>query len=179
MRVGDYILTSRGIEFWPLDPRIEEISVSDIAHALSLTCRANGHYKNFYSVGQHSIYCAQEAKLRGYSKRVQLACLLHDGSEAYISDITRPVKKQLDNYIKIEEKLQKVVYEAFGLGDLTDEELELVKIIDDAMLKYEMENLLNYSGIEAEDVKGEYNLGLIMMNEIEAEFINLAKELQV
>ncbi|MGL4107211.1 phosphohydrolase [Clostridium sp. LP20] len=179
MRLGDYILTATGIEFWPLDPRVKEISIRDIGHALSLTCRANGHYKNFYSVGQHSIYCAQEAKLRGYSKRVQLACLLHDGSEAYISDITRPVKKQLDSYIKIEEKLQKAVYEAFRLSDLTDEELELVKIIDDAMLKYEMENLLNYSGIEAEDIKGEYNLGLLMMNEVEEEFIELAEELQL
>ena len=38
--------------------------------------------KHFYSVAQHSIACAEEAKARGYSARVQLGCLLHDASEA-------------------------------------------------------------------------------------------------
>lgn len=179
MRVGNFIKTTTGIKFWPLDPKIEEISIKDIGHALSLTCRANGHYKNFYSVAQHSIYCGMEAKNRGYSRRVQLACLLHDASEAYISDITRPVKHELGNYIEIEEKLQSEVYKAFGLEDLTEEELNKVRIIDDAMLKYEMEMLLDYFEIDAEELTERYNLDFIAMNEIEEQFISMVEELKI
>ena len=69
--------------FDPLHPNTDLIDIEDIAHALSMLCRANGHFKSFYSVGQHCINCAKEAKARGYSSFVQLACLLHDASEAY------------------------------------------------------------------------------------------------
>lgn len=52
-----------------------------------------------------NINCCKEAKSRGYSERVQLACLLHDASESYISDITRPVKCNLPEYDVMENKL--------------------------------------------------------------------------
>src|SRR5690625_1800702 len=110
------IITYTGISFDPLNPEVNKVSITDIGHALSMICRANGHYRNFYSVAQHSLNCAKEAKKRGYSVKVQLGCLLHDASEAYISDVTRPVKKQLKNYLKIEEKLQNIIYQAYGLS---------------------------------------------------------------
>lgn len=81
MRKGKFINTYSKTRFWPLDPRIEEIQTVDIAHALSILCRVNGHYSHFYSVAQHSIYCAYEARNRRFSKIIQLACLLHDASE--------------------------------------------------------------------------------------------------
>ena len=72
-----YILTYTKTEFYPLEPKIEDINITDISHALSLLCRANGHFKHFYSVGLHSINCAYEAMARGYSNNVILGCLLH------------------------------------------------------------------------------------------------------
>ena len=47
---------------------------------------------------------------------------MHDASESYISDLTRPIKAQLSEYFAIEETLQKLIYEKFGQGDLTEEE---------------------------------------------------------
>ena len=178
MRKGDYIYTYSEKEFWPLDPIIDEISINDIGHALSLLCRGNGHVKHFYSVAQHSIACAKEAKLRNYSRRVQLACLLHDASEAYLSDITRPVKKQLSRYIEIEEILQNKIYEKFNLHNLSPEELMQIKLVDDAMLKYEMKELMNYTEIIAENIIGEYDLCFKNMTDVENEFISLAHNLQ-
>ena len=104
------IKTYSGIMFDPLEPNSDLIQIEDIAHALSMLCRANGHFKSFYSVGQHCINCAEEAAVRGYSARVQLGCLLHDGSEAYLSDVTRPVKKALPKYLEIEEPLQNSIW---------------------------------------------------------------------
>lgn len=62
MRVGNNIYTYSEVDFYPLDPKKEEVKIEDIAHALSLICRGNGHLKHFYSVGQHCINCTLEAK---------------------------------------------------------------------------------------------------------------------
>lgn len=133
----------------PADPKAEDICIEDIAHALSLMTRANGHLKTFYSVAQHSLNCANEAYARGYSDRVRLACLLHDSSEAYLSDLTRPVKIHLPGYMILEERLQNLVWEVFGLSDLTAEEAEQVKEIDDALLYHEFLVLHNHKVFEA------------------------------
>ena len=146
---------------------------------MSLTCRGNGHTNHFYSVAQHSINCAKEAKVRGYSSRVQLACLLHDASEAYLSDITRPVKKELKEYLIIEDKLQNAIYKKYGIGDLTEEELNLIKSVDDSMLKYEMKYLMNFHEIVGEDLVGNYSLDFVLMNEVEREFLELFDEIKI
>lgn len=177
MRKGNFINTYSKIKFWPLDPKAEEIKSVDIAHALSMLCRANGHFSNFYSVAQHSINCFLEAKNRGLSNRVQLACLIHDASEAYISDITRPVKKLLNEYLEIESKLQDAIYEAYSLTNLTDGELRLIKEIDDAMLNYEMKMLLGVSGINNLILTKKYNLDFRNMEEVKKEFITTLDEL--
>lgn len=45
--MGDYITTYTGIHFEPANPDPEMIQIEDIAHALSLICRGNGHVKTF------------------------------------------------------------------------------------------------------------------------------------
>lgn len=131
------IKTFSGIMFDPMAPQQENIHIRDIAHALSMLCRANGHFKSFYSVGQHCLNCVQEAAARGYSLRVQLGCLLHDGSEAYVSDITRPVKQVLPMYLQIEEPLQAAIWDKWLTPKLTQEETRQIFEIDDDMLLHE------------------------------------------
>ena len=132
-----YITTFTKKHFDPRDADINDIDIKDIAHALSLLCRANGHFKHFYSVAQHSLNCAKEAKARGFSERVQLGCLLHDASEAYLSDVTRPIKSQLPQYLEIEEKLQNTIFDKWIKPSLTAEERKLVFEIDDEVLYHE------------------------------------------
>ncbi len=140
--MSDYILTYSKTKFYPLEPIKEDINIIDIAHALSLMTRANGHFKHFFSVAQHCVSCCIEAKQRGYSQRVQLGCLLHDASESYISDLTRPVKKNLSEYFNIEAKLQRIIYDRFGLGDLTEAEKLQISEVDDALLYCEFKELM-------------------------------------
>ena len=120
-----------------------DVYIEDIAHALSLLCRGGGQLSYFYSVGQHSLNCAAEAKARGWSERQQLACLLHDASEGYISDIIRPVKIYLSNYLEIESKIMGTILTHFGLDDLTEEESCRWKQIDDEILELELKTLLH------------------------------------
>lgn len=136
--MADYITTYSKIHFNPLEPKTEEICIRDIAHALSLTARANGHFPKFYSVGQHSIHCCEEAAARGCTKREQLACLLHDASEAYLADITRPVKGHLLEYRKIEKILQDRIFDKY-LGSLSEKEERLWRELDDTLLYYEFD----------------------------------------
>lgn len=137
------ILTHTRIMFDPVNPDPALIDIRDIAHALSMLCRANGHFPTFYSVGQHSINCFREAQARGYSRRVQLACLLHDGSEAYLADITRPVKKELPRYLEIEEHLQARIWEKFLGAPLSPEENSQVFEIDDSILCFEFLEMMD------------------------------------
>jgi len=135
------ITTYTGRCFDPTQAVAEDIRIRDIAHALSLMCRANGHFPHFYSVAQHCVNCVKEAKARGYSERVQLGCLLHDASEAYLSDITRPVKEWLPYYRKVERRLQNLIYEQWLSPLPTDAERELIAAVDDALLYYEFKEI--------------------------------------
>lgn len=137
-----YITTVTGKHFYPLNPNPHDIDIKDIAHALSLICRANGHFKYFYSVAQHSIACAEEAAERGYSLEVILGCLLHDASEAYLCDVTRPVKKHIPQYLRAEEKLQEVIWQRFIGRELTDAEQKQIFEIDDHILSMEFHLLM-------------------------------------
>lgn len=137
------IRTYTGIMFDPLNPDPELVNIEDIAHALSLLCRANGHFRTFYSVAQHSVNCMEEAKARGHSRKVQLACLLHDASEAYLSDVTRPVKQELPRYLEIEKPLQDLIWMKYLGSPLTQEEYAQVFAIDDAVLYHEFVALMD------------------------------------
>lgn len=139
----DCITTYTGIHFDPLAPTPERLEIRDIAHALSLLCRGNGHVQTFFSVGQHCIHCALEAQARGMSRRVVLACLLHDASEAYLSDVPRPFKKSLPAYRQLEDRLLAVIYQKYLGSALTAEEAAQVKQIDDDMLWYDLATLLH------------------------------------
>ena len=140
--MSSYITTSSKIHFTPVSPDPEQIVIRDIAHALSLMTRANGHFPEFYSVGQHCIHCYEEAVARKYSPFLCKACLLHDASEAYLADITRPVKQFLPGYLEIEKRLQDTIYEKF-LGRVpTETEQTAISSVDDTLLYYEFDHYM-------------------------------------
>lgn len=171
------ITTYTGKNFDPLDVDESLLDIKDIAHALSLMCRGNGHVQHFYSVAQHSLACAKEAKERGYSKEIILGCLFHDASEAYLSDVTRPIKKELTYYLEVEDVLQNIIWKHFINKILTKEDKKLIFEIDDEMLSLELKELLN------EEINDDYlklkrkvNLSFISFEQVEKEFIDFYKK---
>ncbi len=134
---GDWIQTWGGGLFYPLDPRPEEIHIEDIAHALSLICRFNGHCDRFYSVAQHSVMIACMA-----SPENALWGLLHDAAECYVADMPRPVKRCIPGYKEIEAGVELAVAQKFGLPEIMPPQ---IKELDHAMLALEANTVLKVS----------------------------------
>jgi len=176
--MSNHITTYSGVQFTPVTPNPAQLDIKDIAHSLSLMCRGNGHIVHFYSVLQHCINCAHEAAARGLSLRVQQACLLHDASEAYLSDITRPVKKHLPKYVEIEDNLQNVIYSYFLGSPLSVEEEAAVKQIDDDILVYEFKHLMKREVFDDQlNLTSTPNLAFTHFADVEREFLFLFSSL--
>lgn len=174
------ITTYSGIDFDPINPQPQDISIIDISHALSFMSRANGHCLYFYSVAQHSINCALEAKARNYSKKVQLACLLHDGSEAYMADIVRPFKRHLPEYLILEKTLQDAIWRALGVPKLTAEEHDLVFGVDDLVLYNEFKYTMTKNTISKnEDALGDLIWEEQKMSDMQNKFLEIYNELSI
>jgi hypothetical protein len=109
-RNGDWMQTYTGRQFWPLDPRPNEIFIEDIAHHLSLLCRYGGAVKRFYSVAEHCVHMA-----RWLPQSCKLWGLMHDAAEAYLVDVPRPAKEGLAGYKAIEDRIMWAVCERFHL----------------------------------------------------------------
>jgi hypothetical protein len=110
-RVGDWMQTYTGGAFWPLDPRPDEIKIEDIAHALSMICRFNGHCRRFYSVAEHSCRVAEfvRQRHRPCAREIFRQALLHDAAEAYLGDVVRPIKRLEGAYRMAEKNLLEMI----------------------------------------------------------------------
>lgn len=116
-RKGDWIQTFTGDAMWPMDPRVDEIRIEDIAHSLSMLCRFGGHCLRFYSVAEHSVLLSMVV-----APEHAMWALLHDASEAYLTDVPRPVKAYLPGYKEAERHLQSVIAARFGLpGEIPED----------------------------------------------------------
>lgn len=170
----NFIRTYTGIYLDPYVIEPGQVELVDIAHSLSLMTRANGHIRHFFSVAQHAVNCAIEAGNRGLSRRIQLACLLHDAAESYISDVTRPVKHRLEGYEQIEDYVLGIIFDKYGLGDMGGDELRAVKEIDDSMLYYEFEAL---AGVRIKDnapvITMSHDFSYKPMADVERDFLSM------
>lgn len=135
----DFIETNTGRKFFFLEPKPEDFDIKEIAHALSLLCRFGGHCLEFYSVAEHSVRCAWTAEDWGLSRELQLEALLHDGTEAYLVDMPRPIKYCMKEYMTIEEGIDKPLRQKFGLPEKMSPE---VKKIDNTLLMTERRDIM-------------------------------------
>lgn len=110
--------------------------------------------------------------------RVVLGCLVHDASEAYLSDIIRPVKKHLSNYMELEDRILLTVYQRFGIGDLTEEEYGKIRRIDNEILENEIPVLMSRPGnTQPAKLFSEPDFSQRDMKAVEEEYLRMVKEL--
>lgn len=159
-RFGDWMVTFTGKRYWPLDPRPEDVSIEDIAHHLSLICRFGGACRTFYSVAQHSTLLSEVAEENEHDFEFIKWCLLHDAAEAYIGDMVRPLKKQLQEYDELDDRNLNVIATKFGLAWPVPSE---VKELDNALLFEEARFLLR-TGSDGWSGRPEKKLDLVEFN---------------
>lgn len=88
----------------------EDVRLPDIAHALALINRFTGHTVSPYTVAQHSVVVSQLVDARD-----AMHALLHDASEAYLGDVSTPLKTLLPDYVELENHVQRTILRKFGL----------------------------------------------------------------
>lgn len=130
--------TVSGKHVSPVNTDLSQIDIDDIAHGLSLSCRWAGQCDIPFTIAQHSMGVATLSK-----KCFKLQGLLHDATEAYLTDIPTPFKPLMPEYKKLEASLWKAIAERFGVP----EELhESVKLADRIMLMSERDVLKRRAG---------------------------------
>lgn len=172
-RKGDWMQTYTGRRFYPLAPTADDIHPLDIAHALSLLCRFNGHVDRFYSVAEHCVLLSYAV-----APEHALWALLHDATEAYVGDMVRPLKRSMPEYVAVEDGVMAAIAEAFGISGTMPPE---VKLADSRILLNERSALMPHTVHKwaVDDLEPLPNTTVIGMSPaaIEAEYISRLTDL--
>jgi hypothetical protein len=136
MQDRNMIQTFTGLMFDFDDPF--DVSLTDIAVALSRIPRFLGHTKKPYSVAEHSIYVS-----RLLPKHLKIYGLLHDAAEAYIGDMVRTLKKRIPDFSVFEKQIMESICTYFDLSPSCMSDVR-IKRADDVMLATEKKQLMRH-----------------------------------
>lgn len=87
-----WLQTRSGLAFDLERPAADQVAVEDLAAALSMQCRYNGHTGRHYSVAEHCCHVSDWVAEHSVGPDLALGALLHDASEAFVGDMPAPLK---------------------------------------------------------------------------------------
>lgn len=150
-----WIQTASGRKVDLLRPDPEELVIEDIAHALSNICRYTGHTGSFYSVAQHSVLASYHVS----DAKFALAALMHDATEAYLGDVSKPLKDILgQKYATMENRFGRILAQKFRYEYPYPVE---VRVIDQDLLETEFNTVMG--GKSFEHSLGTMRLEIVML----------------
>ena len=129
VKMDDGIALLSGAMFNYNKPEESDVTIEDIAAALSNVCRFSGHLPRFYSVAQHLVNCS-------YIVEPEYAydALMHDTAEAFTNDLPTPLKWAFPIFKELEVKIESAMSEKFGFNYPYP---DAVKLADTQMLLLE------------------------------------------
>ena len=140
--------TGRAVDM--LAPAAADIAFADVAHALALINRYDGHTRQPISVAQHCVMGAEAMLHETGSVRLAALFLLHDAHEAYVGDTGTPVQLALaalcpaagEALRKLRRRFDVAIHVAAGVTLPGAEEHRAVKRMDLRMLRAERDALM-------------------------------------
>ena len=119
----------------PLNFKPEDVDINDIAHHTSKIDRFTGAGNMLYPVALHSLIGSYLVP-----QGLELTFLMHDAAEAYIGDISTPLKNSIkdDMIRKMEDPILRTIFEKFNIPYPMS---QIVKDYDLAMCFYEGDKL--------------------------------------
>lgn len=155
-----FIQTYTGKTLSLRNPKAININLDDICISLERQCRFNGHTARFYSVAEHCMHVADLLP-----PQYKVAGLLHDAHEAYLGDVTTPVKRAgISGYEELAAVFDREIENRFHLkqGILSANQ---VKVADVVCLCLEAQVLMNADLINWE-LNRRFENGIQVLKEI-------------
>lgn len=166
-----WLLTSTGrcMDLRLADPAA--ITIEDVAHHLALLNRFTGATSRPYSVAEHSVHVMtlMRDEMGIEHPRALLAGLLHDAHEAYIGDLSTPLKAALDaedaarNWRQVVWRVRAQVQARFGVHAASIGWHRAIRVADLRMLATERRDLMPRSGPDwpaLEDIAASHDIWL-------------------
>ena len=174
-----YFMTRSGLRINFLEFSVDDVRVEDIARGLSNGCRFAGQCRNFYSIAEHSVLVSRYVEhVVASDLDIVRAALMHDASEAYLHDVTTPLKILLPGYRLIEDNFQAVIQKAFHLSVGFDH--PIVKECDYQMFLRERDALMLESPErEPADLDDLLRISCLSPNAAKRAFLERADELGI
>ena len=125
-------------------PNQRKIHIEDIAHALSVIPRYNGHYPRILTVAEHCLNVVKQVEKRSdCTPRMKMHALLCNASEAYLCNLPRPIKKAMKGYWGFEQEFMDAILHRYGVDE--GEYLEIIDAADTTVSETEETVWANWS----------------------------------
>lgn len=133
-------------------PEQSDVTLDDLASALSNICRFSGHLPVFYSVAQHLVNTSRIVK-----PEWAFDALMHDTAEAFTNDLPTPLKWAFPIFKELEEKIEQAMANKFGFNypyapAVKQADTEML-ILEKLYVKLDDRVWPHYEGIEVEHLK--------------------------
>lgn len=140
--MSTFIYTASGRKVNLLHPNADDIDLHDIKHHLAQINRYTGATTVPYSVAEHACRVARFVQTHGGSMNTALLALHHDDTEAYLGDMSSPLKRIQPEYQALEEQMDREVHKALGLPMPTRPQATIIRAADLALLCWEWTHLM-------------------------------------
>lgn len=166
-----------GTQFNYNKPEESDVTVEDLAGALSNICRFAGHLPRFYSVAQHLV---NTSLIVPYEDRYD--ALMHDTAEAFTNDLPTPLKWTLPIFKELEVKIEGAMSKKFGFNypypKSVKEADTVMLLLEKTYVKEDNQAWPHYAGVEFEQFKDQVHLESWQPRRTKREFLDRYNELR-